>query len=77
MTTESKTPVTPSGSGQFLKDQTADNMRQQVDTMRECPKCAGSGELRTAAETATQYRVSIETCTFCEGLGCVPKHKVA
>lgn len=71
-----KTPVTPSGSGEFLKDQSRNGMRQLAETMRECPKCDGKGEIRKSVETPTQYKVSIESCAFCEGVGCVPKWKL-
>lgn len=72
-----KTPVVPSGSGEFLKDQSRNGMRQLQETFRECPRCDGSGEIRTVNESATQYRVQIAECKFCEGVGCVPKWKVA
>lgn len=77
MAPERKTPVVPTGSGEFYRDQSGNGIRQLQETLRECPKCDGKGELRRAVETPTQYKVSIESCAFCEGLGCVPKWKVA
>ena len=74
---ERKTPVVPKGSGEFIKDQSANGMRQLSETLRECPKCDGTGERRQSAEYETQYFISIEVCAFCEGVGCVPKWKVA
>ena len=75
--TKRDTPIIPSGSGEFLRDQAGNGMRQLCETLRECPKCDGAGEIRTVNETATIYRVRIEECAFCEGIGCVPKWKVA
>lgn len=76
--TRRDTPVISHGSGEFLRDQSADHMRQRCDTMAECPAkgCAG-GQIRTSSETATGYRVTIKDCTFCGGVGVVPKWKVA
>jgi DnaJ-class molecular chaperone len=72
-----KTPKVPTGSGEFLRDQSANGVRQLCETLRECPKCKGRGELRKVTETATTYHVTIDPCAFCEGLGCVPKYRVA
>jgi hypothetical protein len=52
------------------------DIRSRCDTLRECPKCEG-GEIREVEETETTYRVSIRTCGFCDGTGCVPKWKAA
>lgn len=75
--TERKTPVTPSGSGTFHRDQSRNSTRQLQETLRECPKCDGKGEIRTSKETNTGYAITIESCAFCEGVGCVPKWKIA
>lgn len=55
----------------------APDPRQECDTLRECPKCDGTGEIRKSIETETTHRITISTCTFCEGVGCVPKWRVA
>lgn len=65
------------GSGLFVRDQTAHTMRQEMETMRECPACVG-GEIRTVEETSDgRYSVIIDQCPICGGIGMVPKHKVA
>lgn len=76
MKKEDKTPVMTRGSGTFLRDQTTHSIRQEMDTMRECPAGCTQGRLRTVEETGMQYVVLEEDCLMCGGTGVVPKYKL-
>lgn len=54
-----------------------DDVRAEMDTMRECSSCDGAGEIRSESWHGTRFTVVVNTCETCGGCGTLPKYQIA